>query len=581
MPEPRQRYYNNDGSLAAGCYLYTYAAGTSTPKATYTDSAGATPQANPIVLDAKGEALIYWDGSYKVDLKTAAGVQITGYPVDNFVSYDTLVDTGDALIRSDLAASSGSSLVGTIAAGAGAVAATVQGALRRWVHVNAYGTNTTPGTTDMTAAFAAAIAAVAVDGSIELTPGESYRITDTVSMTSRHFHCDGKATIVADLNSLVKDALVLSSTEVRTGSAQGYKPAPRLEGIVVLVKSNLRDGIRLNGGDYPVWDRVDVQRDPVTAPTWRDGIHIEAAAAEGWTENLDFRAVRVHDAGRDGFRFAVPSNVWTNIFINVGNYLNCEVRGAGLCEPGVPVRMVSNNTDANQKISQHNFIGGEYQTNNTATNPNPDGFRHEKGGGCAAIENINHTGLTLECVPTSGTGYAINTTGVTRGTAFNVLPYNFTGSSVGIGGTGDYVTFGYLGLDKYIPPTAWTVSLGGGTVLGTPTVTYQIGTQTRVGKMTTANFEIEISNWNTSSGQIVINGLPSLAGANGGATGSLWSLNSVTLTAGYTQVAARLVPSSGGLVLYQLGSNVNRADVTVAMASTPFQIAGSVTYYTD
>ena len=85
MPEPRQRYYNNDGTVAAGCYLYTYAAGTPTPKAAYTDYAGTIPHANPIVLDSKGEALIYWNGAYKVDLKTAAGVQITCYPVDNYV----------------------------------------------------------------------------------------------------------------------------------------------------------------------------------------------------------------------------------------------------------------------------------------------------------------------------------------------------------------------------------------------------------------------------------------------------------------------------------------------------------------
>lgn len=38
---------------AAGL-IYTYQGGTSTPQATYTDSTGATPQANPIVLDANG-----------------------------------------------------------------------------------------------------------------------------------------------------------------------------------------------------------------------------------------------------------------------------------------------------------------------------------------------------------------------------------------------------------------------------------------------------------------------------------------------------------------------------------------------
>jgi len=125
MPEPRQRYFNNNGTVAAGCLLYTYAAGTSTPKATYTDSAGTTPHANPIVLDSKGEAVIYWSGNYKIDLKTAAGVQITGYPVDNYAYSATAADT----LRADLAASSGAGLVGWIRNAIGAVATT----LAKWM----------------------------------------------------------------------------------------------------------------------------------------------------------------------------------------------------------------------------------------------------------------------------------------------------------------------------------------------------------------------------------------------------------------------------------------------------------------
>lgn len=123
MPEARQRYYNNDGTVAAGCLLYTYAAGTTTPKATYQDAAGTTPHANPIILDGKGEAVIYWDGAYKVDLKTADGVQITGYPVDN---YTPPVDT----LRTDLAASSGASLIGYLPVGASAVATTLESKAR-------------------------------------------------------------------------------------------------------------------------------------------------------------------------------------------------------------------------------------------------------------------------------------------------------------------------------------------------------------------------------------------------------------------------------------------------------------------
>jgi len=43
------------GVPASGAQLFTYAAGTTTKLATYTDSTGATPQTNPIVLNARGE----------------------------------------------------------------------------------------------------------------------------------------------------------------------------------------------------------------------------------------------------------------------------------------------------------------------------------------------------------------------------------------------------------------------------------------------------------------------------------------------------------------------------------------------
>lgn len=86
MPSPRQRYFGNDGLPAAGFKLYTYQAGTSTPLATFTDSAGLVPHENPITLDAKGEALIFWDGAYRVDLLGPNGSQVTGYPIDNYTT---------------------------------------------------------------------------------------------------------------------------------------------------------------------------------------------------------------------------------------------------------------------------------------------------------------------------------------------------------------------------------------------------------------------------------------------------------------------------------------------------------------
>ena len=48
------QFFDNSGYPLTGGKLYTYAAGTTTPAATYTSSNGATAHSNPIVLDAAG-----------------------------------------------------------------------------------------------------------------------------------------------------------------------------------------------------------------------------------------------------------------------------------------------------------------------------------------------------------------------------------------------------------------------------------------------------------------------------------------------------------------------------------------------
>jgi hypothetical protein len=136
MPVPKQQYFNSTNQrFLAGGKLYTYAAGTTTPKATYTDSAGATPQENPIILNARGEPdnPIYWDGSYKVVLKDAAGSTI--YTVDNYKS-DPF---GIVAFIASLAASAGSTLIGFLQAGANAVLRTVQSKLRETVSIEDFG----------------------------------------------------------------------------------------------------------------------------------------------------------------------------------------------------------------------------------------------------------------------------------------------------------------------------------------------------------------------------------------------------------------------------------------------------------
>ena len=70
-PLPVQSFRDSNGNPLAGGLLYTYSAGTSTPLATYTDSTGATPNANPIVLNSRGEANLWLTTgqSYKLILQ--------------------------------------------------------------------------------------------------------------------------------------------------------------------------------------------------------------------------------------------------------------------------------------------------------------------------------------------------------------------------------------------------------------------------------------------------------------------------------------------------------------------------------
>ena len=81
LPYPKFRAFTATNAPLAGGKLYTYKAGTSTTKAVYTDSTLATPAANPVVLNAEGEASIYLKGSYKLVLKDSAGATI--WTLDN------------------------------------------------------------------------------------------------------------------------------------------------------------------------------------------------------------------------------------------------------------------------------------------------------------------------------------------------------------------------------------------------------------------------------------------------------------------------------------------------------------------
>jgi len=99
-PNSKFRGWDNNGNPLVGGLLTTYAAGTTTPIATYKDSIG-TLNTNPIILNFRGEADVWLtpNVAYKLALTDSAGNTIPGWPIDNITSSQLLtlyggVDTG-------------------------------------------------------------------------------------------------------------------------------------------------------------------------------------------------------------------------------------------------------------------------------------------------------------------------------------------------------------------------------------------------------------------------------------------------------------------------------------------------------
>jgi hypothetical protein len=87
-PLPKMQFFSTGGAPLSGGKLYSYAAGTTTPLATYTTQAGTIANTNPIILDSRGEASVWLaSAAYKLKLTTADDVEI--WTVDNISSAET------------------------------------------------------------------------------------------------------------------------------------------------------------------------------------------------------------------------------------------------------------------------------------------------------------------------------------------------------------------------------------------------------------------------------------------------------------------------------------------------------------
>lgn len=282
IPQGKQQYDGILGLPLVGGKLFTYAAGTNTPKTTWADAAGTIPNTNPIILDARGEATVFWLGAYKVVLQDALGNLI--WTVDNIQATDWQAVIDAAI--DGLGTTSGAGEIGfshSIAYARG----TVGEHLRHMRYVTDFPYNATgDGTTNDLAAINAALA----QGGDVYLPGP----TDN---TQRTYKCDGRVLMpIAGTRLLVGSNVTLL---VNGGKWNGTQ-TPFLNcvhitadncdvkghGISSIIKNNASDAnvvgwLHCGGGsiDQIVLDGDKVNVPGITDDTFQNGLCIINTAA--------------------------------------------------------------------------------------------------------------------------------------------------------------------------------------------------------------------------------------------------------------------------------------------------------------
>lgn len=155
--------FDASGNPLSGGQLFSYAAGTLTPLATYTTQSGGVANANPVVLDSAGRAPVWLSASsYRMVLKSSAGTTITDD--DNISPYP-----GDSVVY--------------LPGGSGSVETTVQAKLRERRSLRDFGATGDGATNDRDAIRLAIAWAKLTGGMLEASTEDTYFVGGFANIT--------------------------------------------------------------------------------------------------------------------------------------------------------------------------------------------------------------------------------------------------------------------------------------------------------------------------------------------------------------------------------------------------------------
>lgn len=198
---PKLKFFDDIGNPAAGFLLYIYSAGSTTFVNTWQDQGQLSLNTNPIILDANGECVVWVDPLQEYDfvLKTSTGATIS------------TINNISGVSLSQLALSSGSSMIGFIQSGTGAVVRTLQSKNREIISVKDFGA-VGDGIADDTNAINNANVEATATGRTLFFPAGTYISSGIPAIAGMSWRGESEFTSIIKLKSGTNAGLVTSST---------------------------------------------------------------------------------------------------------------------------------------------------------------------------------------------------------------------------------------------------------------------------------------------------------------------------------------------------------------------------------
>lgn len=170
-PVPRIQFLDVNGIPLAGGLIYTYAADTTTPQATYTDGTGTTQNPNPVVLDSGGFASIWLVRGQYYKLVAESSSNVSQWTQDNVGDLVNSILNANGYISNALTSYELTT-----------VSRTYQDKLSDFINVRDFGA-TGNGTTDDTAAFQAAMTYLSgIGGGTLWVRSGIYKISNSITI---------------------------------------------------------------------------------------------------------------------------------------------------------------------------------------------------------------------------------------------------------------------------------------------------------------------------------------------------------------------------------------------------------------